>query len=353
MATKLSVYNEALRILGEARIATVTDDVEARFALDDAWTTATTFVLEQAPWRFALLTAALTHSSGEPALAGYSYRFAKPATWLRTHSFFTLSGARECPLDMRQQGTTFYANVASPNIRYVSSTYTDPTYWTEPYAKAVAAYLAYEVAEKVTGDGSKVEQVFQIYQQSAKIAIERDAVAEDRWLAHQQSGAYARGVRHVLELGLWRFAIKTVSLTALTSGTPSNGYAYAFTKPADWLRTVQLYRLLGESDPVDIDYRDEDGKFHANSDVIAVRYLSTTLGEDASQWSEAFYRAVLAYLDAHGEQPSAAMLEGRIKLWQAALTEAKSKDDMRERPKVNQTGRFVMSRRANVSREHY
>ena len=36
MATKLSLFNDALRAIGDIRLATTSDDVEARYVLDDA-----------------------------------------------------------------------------------------------------------------------------------------------------------------------------------------------------------------------------------------------------------------------------------------------------------------------------
>lgn len=60
MATKLQIYNEALRHVGDLRLATLTDDVEARYSLDDAWSRAIEKSFTQGLWNFATRTEQLT-----------------------------------------------------------------------------------------------------------------------------------------------------------------------------------------------------------------------------------------------------------------------------------------------------
>src|SRR4051794_15494709 len=91
-ATKLGVYNDALRLLGERNLADVTEEAEARYALDGAWDKGAVsyggpiYCLELGYWNFATRSAALNYSpSVEPPFA-YLRAFDKPVDWVRTVS---------------------------------------------------------------------------------------------------------------------------------------------------------------------------------------------------------------------------------------------------------------------------
>lgn len=496
MATnKLGVMNMALTLLGDHRLATETDDVEARYALDSSWDRAVAFVFQAAYWRFALKTATLTHNGALTALAGYSSTFASPATYFRPHAIFVLSGARECPIDVRQQGTQFHANVTPIYLRYVDNALiATVASWPESFAKAVAAYLAFVVSSRVSQDPQAPNAMFGIWQQyfgaaetieavppdpwlphqlsgdflpscryileqgfwhfalksatmtnsvgvilpnftygfdrpadwlktqslfvqsgvkelpfdirehgarwsanittfkvrylsnagldstlwpdefravvaaylaakdpvtdeqgrtsspawveMAQAALANIAIVESPWLNHQVSGRFVTVVRAMLEEGYWRFAVKTVEIAAI-AGTPSSGYTYSFTRPADWLRTFEVYETANR-DGNGIDFRDEGGQYHANYTPITVRYLSTTLGYDATNWTALFEEAALAGMQLRRavETPGTpgAVLQSLSAIAEKAGKLARSKDDTRERPRVNAPSRFVQGR---------
>lgn len=354
MATILTTYNDALRLIGSDLLATTTDDVESRYVLDEAWTRSILFVLRQASWRHALVTESLTGTTGS-VIPGFTYKFSRPANWLRTNAIFVLSGTRECPIDLRDQGILFYAHQTPIVIRYVTSATagTDPALWPEHFAKTLAAYLAFEICERLTGDANKAAGLFQLYQNALGEAMIRDAMPESIWLRHQLSGALLPAARYVLEQHVWHFAIKTTSLTGSTT-TPSAGFTYRFARPADWLRSAFLYYPNG-SIRDEIEFREEGGYFHANTDPLVVRYISKTLGEDPTMWSDAFEHTLLAYLNWREvmTQPDVpgAVLQAREMAYQAGLKNAKIKDDVRERPRVNRTGSWVSGRGARTSRE--
>jgi hypothetical protein len=70
MTTKLDLYQEAIRLFGDARLDSITDDTESRYALDDAWDGAVTFCLRAAPWRFAMKTKTLDFDELPPINGG-------------------------------------------------------------------------------------------------------------------------------------------------------------------------------------------------------------------------------------------------------------------------------------------
>lgn len=352
MASKLAVYNEALILVGSQELATLTDDVEARYKCDNAYAGVVDYVLRQAAWRFALETSSITGTTGS-TLAGFTYKFTKPADWLRTQAIYKLSGSREVPLDVREQDTRFHANETPIVVRYVGTGGRTESLWPEHFTKAVAAYLAFSICERLTGDPNKAGQIFNLWQSRFLEAANADAIPDDPWLRHQLSGAFLPAVRYVLEQGNWHFAIKTVEL-ADNIATPSAGFAYAFTRPTDWIKSVFIYNPVGTGRS-EVEFREEGGNFHANYQPLVVRYLSSTLGENAANWPDAFSDTVLAYLSFReamaGAETPGAVIEARRLAYAAALKTAKGRDDNRERPRVNTTGLFVRARWGGHSRE--
>lgn len=500
MATLLQIYNNALRFLGEGLLATTSDNVEARYVLDDAYGRSVDFVFRAAPWRFALKTTVISGATSAPLLAGYTHRFTKPADWLRTHAIFVQSAShpgKEFPIDCREQDVQLYANASSLTLRYVSNALVGtPANWPEQFANAVSAYLAFEIAERITGLPAKTEQTFALYGRMVAEAARVDAVPEDPWLIPQLSGAFLSSARAMLRAGNWKFALKSATLSG--SGTPLPGFSTAYPKPADWLRTQAFFVLSGSrecpidarehtghwstsaaspvvryvsadavdatrwpedflrtvaahlgidtgdapavesedgvqrqpiwpqylqaalqneaipddpwlkhqfggrfqvgvrtvlemhdwkfaldsvsisgstgvaatgyaykftkpagyvkpnrvarqvgTDFLDIDFFDQGGELHANYDPIIVRFVSSTIGEDSTKWPEPFEAAVFAWLEyseAQSNPGSAALLGQKAMAWKDALKTAKLKDDMQERPRVNQIGTFARSR---------
>ncbi len=333
-ATKLSQYNAALRHLGDIRLATITDDVEARYILDDAWETATTFVLRQAAWRFALKQSLLTASGS--AITGYTFQFPYPADWLRTHAVFLYSatGNRECPVDFRERGSAALSvNVTNPvYMRYVSNTFLDPALasnpWPEHFAQVHAVYLAFSVAERVTGSTRAATEMSQLFASLLPEAVAVDAVDEDPWLPHQRSGVFLRAAREMVDEGLWRFALKTV-FNFNTANVGEGGLAYRTAVPADWAQTRSLYQLSADGQRRPFDARERSGGWlHNTGSGFYSEYVATTLAMDSTLWPGVYMRAVLRKLqfDAGGEKAEQLAAAWKDALQAALSVEAESPD---------------------------
>lgn len=353
---KIGVYDAALRFLGEPDLANITDTVESRYVLDNAYDDAINFMLRQAAWRFALATETVTGATSS-LIPGYDHSFTKPTKWMWTHAIFVLVGADERPIDFREQGAKWYANLSSLTCRYISTDGQALATWTEQFAKAMAAYLAFLCCDKITGDPDRTKQVHSVFQELLQAAINQDAIPDNPWLPFQMDGSLLSGGDYLLEQGLWKWAIKTVSLTPNVA-TPSAGFSYAFDKPTDWIRTVQIYYVQGVTsapawERCEIDFRDEGGDYHANYTPIIVRYLSLTLGRDSTQWSNAYQDTLLAYMTlqrvAADPQTPPAVLQARQLGYERMFENARAKDDMRERPRVHPASRLTRARRGGLS----
>ncbi|MGA0595605.1 hypothetical protein [Enterovirga sp. CN4-39] len=352
MATKLSVWNDALRILGEHPLSSLSENVEPRYVIEAEYDAAVVFVLRSASWRFALVTAVLTHDAGLPSVPGYTYTFGKPEGWQLTHALFLQAdGARECPFDAKEYLSTIHANAASSIlIRFVSGapTFRDEAIWPVHFAKAVSSYLASVIAERLTGSADSSAMAVETFRQFMADAVSRDAIPPDRWLPFQLDGTLRSATAAVLEHESWRFATKTVTLTP--SGTASAGFGYRFAKPADWAKTVDAYDLVGGG-RVNLPYRDEGGALHADRSTITLRYISTD-GAESQAWPEAFSDAVYARC----LYQSATTPEGvanALKLYKDRIKDADNRNELNEVHRVVGPGRFAAARRGGVGRFGY
>lgn len=88
MASKLALYNRALRRLGERRLASLTEDRKPRHELDEIY--ADGFIkglLEKAHWNFATRAIEQTYESDIEPEFGYLRVFTKPSDWVKTSAF--------------------------------------------------------------------------------------------------------------------------------------------------------------------------------------------------------------------------------------------------------------------------
>jgi hypothetical protein len=302
-------------------------------------------LLEQGFWAFSIKSATPAGTTG-PAV-GYASAYTLPADHLRTYDVCVLANARLYQIDRKEEGgklsTQFAANV---RLRYVSSDFLVPSTWPEAFAHAVDVMLSIEALRAA-------DAAIDIKAASAQLAKMLDAELGKERLPRPlllPPGAVDRIVRSQLESGLWKFAIKTVSISK-NIATASPGYAYAFDKPADWQRTVRVFRLMGSgltSCEYDIDFRDELSDLHANYNPIHLRYLISGATNPSVGWTELFaaaFDAGLRYESALAEGLGEAEVQARQNSWKHMLGEAKVKDGLNERPKVYNEGRFNLARR--------
>lgn len=195
MATKLSIYNEALRAIGDLRLASLTEDVEARYVLDDAWEDCVEFVFTEGLWNFATKTEKITADPGGTPIPGFSFRFDKPVYWLRTitvshNSLFTEEAV------FRDEGNKIYANFDELYIRYISSEYSaeeNIINWPPAFAKVISACLAKECAERLSGASSKADALAAEYKDVLASAKNKDALDQSKIIF--KPGAWVRSMR--------------------------------------------------------------------------------------------------------------------------------------------------------------
>lgn len=130
-----------------------------------------------------------------------------------------------------------------------------------------------------------------------KLSAVDEATERRRILDHWYEDKNAR--KACLEMGMWNFATDTVQIEFNSSISPTFGLRRAFTKPTNWVHTVEASADEYFTAPLtDMEFKDEQGYFFAEIDTIYLRFVSdsATFGLDFSLWPESFTNMVEGYL---------------------------------------------------------
>lgn len=165
-AQQLGLYNGALRLVGNARLQTLTDNQEARYLLDDVWNDGVGVpqaCLEQGYWYFATRTSKLTNDVSITPNFGYNFAFEKPADWVRTSAVCQDEMFLVPLTQIRDETGYWFTLLQTIFVAYVSN---DPSYglnfgiWPESFIRAVEGYMAKNIVRKLcAGDESKIAAV--------------------------------------------------------------------------------------------------------------------------------------------------------------------------------------------------
>lgn len=156
------------------------------------------------------------------------------------------------------------------------------------------------------------------------------------------------GVNACLEQGFWRFAKQVVMLDYDTNVTPAYGYARAFSRPTDYVKTIAVCSDENFKVPL-LQYTYENGYWYANVDQIYVQYVSNdaAFGNDLSIWTQAF----ADFAAAHFASKIALKLTGSTekqdaieKKTERLLLAAKNLDASNDPTKFPAPGNWVTSR---------
>jgi hypothetical protein len=183
MPSVVDVCNRALDKLGHGAITSLSDGAKAANLCDRAWPIVRNQVLRDHPWNFAVKRTTTAPSSTDPSW-GFDYQHPLPADFLRL-------------LEVRDLSTGEYqvenGNILTDEdvlyIRYIREV-TDPNEYDALFVDAVAARLAYELAEALTQSNTKRDAAWQEYQDGLLRAKRADAqenpsstFVEDDWVS--------------------------------------------------------------------------------------------------------------------------------------------------------------------------
>lgn len=196
MATsQVQVVNLALTKLGQDRVISIDDDVEAARIMRSLWDLTVDTVLSRHPWKFATLRASLPALADAPAYE-WSLQYRLPESCLRLVQvsddwvfytkdtpFFTLEGGAD-------GGQYILTDEQAPlRVRYVQRV-TNVGRWPPLFARAVAMHLSADACEKLTQSNTKLQSAMLAYDMAIKEAKRSSAIEmppaqlpESAWLA--------------------------------------------------------------------------------------------------------------------------------------------------------------------------
>jgi len=147
MPTVVEVANWALRMIGEARIASLTDGSNQANVISDIYEQIRDDLLGTHSWNFAAARAELARDATAPAF-GFTYRYALPADWIRTVSVHD-NDAGIGTIDHKEEGLFIHASVENVFLRYVKRV-TDANSMTAQFRRAWASALARDLCLPLT-----------------------------------------------------------------------------------------------------------------------------------------------------------------------------------------------------------
>jgi hypothetical protein len=202
---KLSLYNGALRLLGERKLASLTEAREPRRILDSIWDGgAVNFCLEQGQWNFAIRTYELDYNSAIAPTFGYIRGFTVPSDSIRTVGVCSDPYFRVPLLQYTEEAGIIYCDLDKIYLRFVSNDTSygnDYSLWPETFKRYVESYMALEACESITGSAGKYDKLFSITRKRLTDAKAKDAMKDPTAFPPMGTWAKSRIGRHSRGLG--------------------------------------------------------------------------------------------------------------------------------------------------------
>lgn len=177
-ASRLGIYNGALRYLQERKLASLTENREPRRYMDDEFAGNVEFCISQGNWNFAMREAQFSASETILPNFGFAYAFPKPLDW--NHTFQVADNESYNPLlrYYTDQNAIWYADISPIYVRYVSI---DPHYgwnmalWTPGFIEYVEVRLAWLLAPRIMQNAQKVQAIAATMKTTKAQAINKDS----------------------------------------------------------------------------------------------------------------------------------------------------------------------------------
>ncbi len=179
-ATKLLLYNAALRLCGEGKLASVSENREPRRLLDDVFNNGgIDYCLEQGMWNFAVRTQQL---SSDPAIApafGYSQAFALPDDYIRMAQLSTDPYFAQPLIQYSEEGGYIFCEWDTIYLSYISNSTSygaDASLWPQTFKRYVESHFAAEICERLLQNDTKLANIMKIRKTRLTDARSKDAM---------------------------------------------------------------------------------------------------------------------------------------------------------------------------------
>lgn len=194
---RLALYNEALRICGERRLASLTEAREPRYLLDEVWSAGgVEDCLEQGQWNFAMRAVQVDHDPAVSPAFGYQFGFTKPSDWIRTAGVCSDEFFKSPLLQYTDEVGYWYADTDPLYVRYVSN---DSGFggnisgWPGTFCTFAASLFAAKIVYKLTSDKDRIILVEKKEKLAKRDALNKDAMNDPTTFPARGSWVRARG----------------------------------------------------------------------------------------------------------------------------------------------------------------
>lgn len=192
---RLALYNEALTICGERRLASLTEAREPRYLLDQVWDAGgVEDCLESGQWNFAMRSVMIDHDTSITPSFGYQFGFSKPSDWIRTAGLCSDEFFRAPLLQYTDEVGYWYADVDPIYVRYISN---DSAFggnlsaWPGSFSCFAAAHFASKIIYKITSDKERIALVERKRRDEKRDALNKDAMNDPT--TFPAKGSWVRG----------------------------------------------------------------------------------------------------------------------------------------------------------------
>lgn len=180
MTDQLSLYNGALRELGERKLQTLADSIASRRFLDQAWGEGfTAGILSDAQWKFAIRTVKMSYDSNLTPNFGYAYGFAMPIDFVRTVMAASDEFFRVPLTQYVEEAGNFFTSVQIWYLAYVSNNINyggNLGKWPQSVHDYACIKLADKILPQITGNKSDAEGLTKRLNKFKNIAQSQDAM---------------------------------------------------------------------------------------------------------------------------------------------------------------------------------
>lgn len=191
--SQTEIVNLALTRLGQDRVISITDDVEAARVMRSLWEMTRDTVLASYPWKFAIKRTSLPALAAAPEY-GWERQFTVPEECLRLvqvgddYVFYT--GLLET---FQLEGGVILTNEGAPlRLRYVQRV-TNVGLWPVLFGRVVALQLALDACEKLTTSAAKQQTLTDAYALAVAQARKQSAIERPPQRADNSDWLNARG----------------------------------------------------------------------------------------------------------------------------------------------------------------
>lgn len=329
MASKLSVWNDALRRLADHPLSDTTTANTRQKALNDSWDAAVEYTLARVDWGFARRRVTLVGVS-DTSFPPFTYRYARPSDYLRK-CWIKTAAPDEFQIEHAEVATVFYGFAAIAFMEYMSdhADNYDPANWPPQFTRALSLYLALLVGPKIgrAADGD-VKALYGELDQALGEAVGQEAVfvistdiaaartttmrralefmgaafagstavqAQADRLRWQWNQTWDQCTKFVLEQAPWSFAIRRATLTGTSDTTGFPPYTYRFARPSGFLKRHWI--RLSATDTFEADYAEAGTSIYGYASTLAMEYIAADANAlDPTTWPASFIDVMALYL---------------------------------------------------------